>query len=348
MFDFSNKRIILSKTNRIGDAIVALPVAGRLKKAYPSCEVIFLGQAYTRDIVQQYRYVDEFVAWDELEAEDRLRDGLAELNADVIIHLKPRKQIAFAAKQAGIPLRVGTYERPYHWFTCNKIVNVVRKRQSPLHDAQMDMLYFTLLTDEDMLSRRDLAALMSFREFASDAAPSLRLLNTGRFNLILHTKSMTDAGKREWPLESFAKVIEALPKEKFQIFLTGTETDGEAIRETLCQPYPHVVDLTGKQTLGELMQFISKADGLVGGSTGPLHIAAAFGVRTLGLYTPVLGHHPSRWGPIGQRAEYLVSPRQDCRACGKDGICFCIRDITPQHVIERVQHWYAAQRTVSV
>jgi ADP-heptose:LPS heptosyltransferase len=69
----------------------------------------------------------------------------------------------------------------------------------------------------------------------------------------------------------------------------------------------NVIDLTGKFTLAELIAFLTKADGLVAASTGPLHIAAAVGIHTLGLYPDKRPIHAGRWAPIGPKAFTLSS-----------------------------------------
>jgi ADP-heptose:LPS heptosyltransferase len=96
-----------------------------------------------------------------------------------------------------------------------------------------------------------------------------------------------------------------------------------------------VTDLTGKLSLAELISFINSCDGLVAGSTGPLHIAAALGKRAIGLYAPMRPIFPQRWAPIGKNADYLVLDKQ-CEACRKTMDCECIRSIKPEQVAEKL------------
>lgn len=336
MTRLSGKRIILSKTNRIGDVVMALPVAAAFKKHEPNCTIIFLCSRYTKALVERCVHVDEIICWDDIKQPRHA--VLKSLNADAILHIKPNKKIAYAAWRAGIKLRVGTFERIYHWVSCNKIFNVVRKRTSPLHDAQLDMLYYCKLTQQAVPSLEDIIKLYQFKAFEGKFK-QLDLLRWDKFNLIIHPKGRTDSGKREWPIKNFAKLIESLDPQQFNIFITGTEDDGKQLRALLIHPYPQVHDLTGKLSLNQLMHFISKANGLLAGSTGPLHLAAAFGIHTLGLYTPVKGHHPQRWKPLGVKASYVVGPKLDCNACGKDGVCACINDIKVASVAHQIKQW---------
>jgi ADP-heptose:LPS heptosyltransferase len=84
------------------------------------------------------------------------------------------------------------------------------------------------------------------------------------------------------------------------------------------------------------MTFISKADGLVAASTGPLHLAAALGIPALGIYPPIRPMHPGRWAPVGPNARVFVKPEY-CEDCRRTGDCHCIREIPPNAVEEYLQ-----------
>ena len=97
--------------------------------------------------------------------------------------------------------------------------------------------------------------------------------------------------------------------------------------------------MTGKMKLDELISFISKADGLVAASTGPLHIAAALGKHALGIYPPIRPMHAGRWGPLGIHAE-TIAPDKNCVACKSNpAACSCMNEITPRMVSDRVLSW---------
>ena len=121
------ERIIISRTDSIGDVVLTLPLAGLLKSRFPQTYILFLAKDYTRDVVEMSAAVDEFVSWDEisrLPSEAEKIDKLKKLQAEAIIHVFPRQEIAFLAKKAAIPVRIGASGRLYHYFYCNKIVPV--------------------------------------------------------------------------------------------------------------------------------------------------------------------------------------------------------------------------------
>ncbi|NOQ15014.1 MAG: glycosyl transferase family 9 [Methyloprofundus sp.] len=330
--------ILLSRVDNLGDAILLLPAAGILKKYYPASRLLFLGQSYQREIVESCRHFDAFLDWDEVKDESLARQAafLAEQQIDVIVHVKPRRVIANAAKMAKIPHRIGSSDRIFHFLTCNHIP-IQRRKRSKLHEAQMNIRLLGSLLKRVDYTMEELEAFLGFDQF--DHYPELagRYLSKEKFNLILHPLSHGHA--KEWPVENFLDLIRLLPAERYNIIVTGTEKEGETLRESLlahCQNRVH--DLTGQLTLVEFMGLISQADGLVAASTGPLHIAAAMNIQVLGLYVQRWQLRPGRYGPIGKHASVMVYD-EDCPTCLADKNCDCIRLITPERVADKISEW---------
>jgi len=327
------KHIIISRTDSIGDVVLTLPLAGLLKEKYPGCKITFLGRAYTGSVVALSRHVDAFLDWDEIRPlvfQDQV-ERFRSLAADLIIHVYPVRIIGCIAKKAGIPLRLGTTNRWFHWISCNRLVALGRRR-SPLHEAQLNVKLIRSLTGIADVSLDDLAEYYGFRDPAAPEKKTDELFDPKRFNLIIHPKSKGSA--REWGLENFRRLIGLLPSERYNILITGTEEEGIEIRESLLfEEHPGVVDLTGKLTLQGLISVINRSDGLLAASTGPLHIAAALGKYAVGIYPPIRPMHPGRWAPFGPRASYLVK-EETCSDCRKNMDCHCIREITPEQVME--------------
>lgn len=309
-------------------------MAGVLKKLFPESTILFLGSAYTRDIVETSHFVDRFINWDEISGMDRCTrvETFNSLKADVIIHVFPRRAIAILARRAKIPIRIGTTGRAYHYLLCNRLVALSRKR-SNLHEAQLNLKLIRSLGANDQYTLDEIPDYYGFDKVDSLPVQFASLLSKQKFNLVIHPKSKGSA--REWGLDNFKQLIEILPQDKFEIFISGTEADGKEIKSGLLDQFDHVNDLTGKLTLKELVSFINNADGLLAASTGPLHISAALGKFTLGLYPPIKPMHPGRWAPIGKHAHYLVLDK-NCSDCRKQGECLCMKSISPEEVKDKL------------
>ena len=336
------KTFIISRTDAIGDVVLTLPVAGVLRSLYPRSRILFLGRAYTEAVIRACEHIDAFLDWDKwkkLPVDEAARE-MAATGADTIIHVFPNRTIARLAKHARIPLRYGTTNRLYHWFTCNRLVRLSRKN-SRFHEAQLNLQLLTTLGAKELYTPAEIAGYYGLTRLPTLPDTIASLIDKARFNLVLHPKSRGSA--REWGLDNFRELIRQLPQDRFSIFVTGTAAEGELL-EPLLRDCPAVTDLTGRLSLGELMTFLSKADGLVAASTGPLHLAAALGKSALGIYPPIRPMHPGRWAPIGPKAEVFVSGTE-CEACRKTGDCACMRSLQPRLLSARLMDLASAKNS---
>ena len=280
---------------------------------------------------------------DEKLSPDALLAELREYRAAAIIHVFPNKLLARLARQAGIPVRIGTRNRWWHWLTCNRLVALSR-RHSLLHEAQLNMALLAPLdlpTPPPLAEVADLVRLAPavplpprFRELLAARRP-------GQLNVVLHPRSRGSA--REWGLPHFGALARLLHAAGHRVFVSGTSDEGAelAVANWFREHRKYLTaDLTGELSLPEFIAFLAAADGIVAGSTGPLHLAAALGRHALGLYPPIRPMHPGRWGPLGPHAGYLVFDRPDCQDCrARPAACTCIKALEVAAVAAVVESW---------
>jgi len=323
-----NKRILISRIDSIGDVILTLPMCGLIKSVYPQAIIAFLGTDYTQPIIQRCRFVDEFYNWHGFREHP---DSLNRIKADVIIHAFPQKLLGIAAKKAGIKLRIGTTHRLHHWFTCNRLVNLGRKN-SNLNEAQLNLRLLRPLGIKKMLTLVEIPSYYGWQASKHIPKKVEKFLAKDKFNLILHLKSQGNA--MEWPPDKFLDLAHRLAPDYYSILISGTESDKVQIENELPAIFklPHVVNIAGELSLDEFIDLVQFADGLVSSSTGPLHIAAASGIHTLGLYPDIRPKHAIRWGPVGIRAEWISEQGSDSRD-------IYLNQIEPKEVYMRILSW---------
>lgn len=319
-------RVLVSRTDRIGDVALTLPLCGLLQ-ARLGATVVFLGRGYTRPVLEACAAVDEILEWEGGSARDAAA-LIRRARADVALHIFPRPALAWGALRARVPVRVGTARRWYHWPTCT-VREAVARRGSVLHEAQLNVrLARSLLPARDLaLGPAELAPLGALAPRVPVPPGVAPLLAPDRFTLVVHPRSSGSA--REWPLAHWAALVAALPAERFRVFVTGSAAEGASMRDWLTALPAHAHDLTGRLELAELIAVLAAAGGVVAASTGPLHLAGLLGTRALGLYPGVRPMHPGRWGPIGAGAEVLAADGADLAA------------IPPEAVAARVRAWAA-------
>lgn len=304
--DLTHKKIVISRTDSIGDVILTLPMCAWLKQKYPTVEIIFFGKTYTEEIVRCCPFIDKIICWDQWSKHSfaKQKELLTELNVYAFVHVFPNKELAKLVKSVKIPYRIGTSHRMFHLTTCNIRPDFTRKR-SNAHEAQLNFKLLRNFGVDSLPSIDELIDSMKVFRPQSSLSPFLKkVLETSRKKVILHTKSQGSAV--EWPLEKYIKLTLKLIDSGYRVYFSGTEQEGEKFRSSLPKD-ENCIDLSGKSSLGELIAFISCCDALVACSTGPLHLAAVLGIRTVGLYTNLRPMHPGRWAPLGNKVVVLTN-----------------------------------------
>ena len=323
-------KIIISRTDSIGDVILTLPLCVWLKKQFPQTELVFLGRSYTKDIIACFDVVDTFLNFDDFSSLPT-SERIARLKADCIIHVFPNREIAALSKKAKIPMRIGTAHRIFHLLTCNYRLNFSRK-QSLLHESQLNFELLKPLGFNETPSFDSLFQSLNHFNIPTVSLPTefsgIDLSNT----IILHPKSQGSAV--EWPLEKYIELAQGLVQQKKTVIFTGTENEGKEFSAIL-PVHPQIIDSSGKLNLKQLILLISSCEALVACSTGPYHIAGISGIKAIGLFSPRKPIHPGRWRALGDKSVALVFD-SSCSNCKKGKACSCIENISVQSVLSAI------------
>ncbi len=154
------------------------------------------------------------------------------------------------------------------------------------------------------------------------------------------------AKSRMWPKERFAKVADYLIKRyNAKIILIGNNEENKFIDElqNLMENKNDSFSVAGLINAMEMFYLIEKCRLFIGNDSGPMHVAAAQGVKTIGLFGCNL---PIRFRPFGKNCYYLYK-KDSQEACinvhkGQVGECkhgignACVRKIQAKDVISLV------------
>ncbi len=326
------RHIVVSRTDGIGDVILTLPMIGALREHFPDARITLLGRSYTAPIAAGCTNIDAFANWDEVSAahpagaKQAEAEFIRKLNADLILHVFPRKEVVRAAYTAGCPIRVATGRRWHTLMSANRKVWFSRKG-SELHEAVLNLKMLEAIGLKVDASDDRLCEWYGFQPTVPVPTQATQFVAAEK-TVLLHPLSHGSA--LEWPVEAFAELAHQLCDAGFSVGITGTARERNQLGDQL--PWGKVTDFCGALSLDELIAVIGASSGVVAASTGPLHIAAALGRHALGLYSPKPPIYPVRWRPIGTRAEVLVDATHP--ADGK-------LKITPDEVAARVLKWNA-------
>ncbi len=111
-----------------------------------------------------------------------------------------------------------------------------------------------------------------------------------------------------WPADRFATLFgrlrEAVP-DAVPVVFAGPGAVEHALGQALIDRLPGAMDLRGRLTLPEAAACLRRCALYVGNDSGLMHLSAATGIATLGLFGP---SRPSEYAPVGRKARFVAAP----------------------------------------
>jgi heptosyltransferase-2 len=330
------KRILIVRTDRLGDVVLTLPILPVLRNCFPNAFIAMLLKRYTGEIVEGNPYVDELI-WYDNENTPMPFWGmcglLRERSFDATVVVYPRPRLALLMACAGIPLRIGTGYR-YYSFLFNRRVYEHRS-DSKKHEVEYNL---NLLRELGCSSSGVPEFFIDIPESAERRVDGL-VSNGNRRLVVLHPGSGGSA--REWPAEQFGSLAAKLLHDGFFVVITGTTTERTKAEAIVRATDGKAISLVDALTVKELSALLKRSSLIVGNSTGPLHIAAAVGTPVLGLYPQHTAMSVRRWGPCTERKVLFVPEKPvECSDCLRPGAnsCLCMASITVEQVYDAATH----------
>ena len=166
-------------------------------------------------------------------------------------------------------------------------------------------IYVMLVTGE-LPPERPVPALMVTRE----ARAQFRAL-VGTDQALIGIVPGSNAPSRTWFPDRFAAVVAELTREGRVVVVFGSAKEKERTREVAGSG---AIDLGGRTDLPTLAAGLAECDIVIGNDTGPLHLAAAAGTRTISMWG---AGNPAETGPP-VRHTILRDTRLPCLECVKN------------------------------
>ncbi len=253
---------------------------------------------------------------------------------DLAVFPYAKSSLAIAAILAGIPRRIGNGLRLYSPLFSDRVK--VHRSHPPLHEADycLKLLEPLGLPASSTPQERLLPRLTPPRPEA--AFPHLDALGVDPKNfVIVHPGGGGSAGRADpETFGRFGKAAQEAACPGARLVMTagpGEEEQAQRAAEVaggVClPPIPDILDF---------LAVLSHSSLFLAGSTGPLHMAAASGVPTLGFYPWKASQTAARWEPRGLKTATLSPSKEPCEAC-QSGICTkpaCFARISPEQVAE--------------
>jgi heptosyltransferase-2 len=307
-------RILVRGTNWIGDAVMSEPALSAIRQAFPKAEITLLVKPAVAELFQQHPAIDHICVYEHrgrhagLSGKWALGAELRRGRFDLAILFQNAFEAALLTFLAGIPRRYG-YGTDGRGFLLSDSIRV----PDPTTLGHQTQYYVQLLRPLGVTPSPTAPRL--FVSEAEEDAMRQRLADAGiqaTERLIGVNPGSTYGGAKRWLPERFAeaadRIVERLEGRVVIVGATGEEALGQAIAEKM-RTKPVV--LSGRTSIRELMAVIKGCRFFVTNDTGPMHIAAAFGVPIVAVFGPTDSRTTSPFGEGHQIVRHPV----ECSPC---------------------------------
>ncbi len=121
---------------------------------------------------------------------------------------------------------------------------------------------------------------------------------------------------KELPRNHYVQLIEAIHRQfDLPVVIVGAPTEREKAEAILDRCRSKAFNFAGKTSIGELAALLSRSLLFVGIDSSGLHMAAAVGCPTVGIFGPSA---PASWAPRGEQHK-VVQPDEPCVPCRNKG-----------------------------
>lgn len=315
----SKFRLLLVRLGAMGDILHALPAVTALRQAHPSWEIGWVVEPAWRHLLTAENgtaaeplsasqplvnrlHLAPAKAWGRAPLSGKtareikgLRSALRAAGYDAVLDFQGAVRSALIGKLSGARRRIGESdprEWAARWLFNERVATVGR------HVIEQDVELACAVAGDELKPVRPALPLDPYAEAWCEqligpcgSEPAI-LLNPG-----------AGWGSKRWPVERYATLAANLAARRFCVFVNaapGEESLAEAIQaqsSSAATPVacslPQLIALTRRMAL------------VIGGDTGPIHLACALGRPVVGIYGPT---DPARNGPYGTRFKVLRSP----------------------------------------
>jgi len=328
-------RILVIKLRAIGDVLLSTPVVQNLNAHFPHASIDFLCDKFAEEVLLGNPWISKVQTFDKrVDSSVGVIRKIRAEKYDLVIDLFSNPRSAIIAGLSGAKFRVGF---PFRWrkYAFNIIIP---PRNGNIHNVEFNL---------DALRRINVPA-----EYTHPFFPlSDRAVNFAKE--WVHGQGLNDRmiialnpgggwSTKRWGFDHYARLGDLLTEHHNAAIILlwgpGEEGDAKLVQSKMKSPSY----LIPRTSLSELGAIIQRCFFLVSNDSGPMHIAAALNVHTLGIFGPT---NPRQQGPYGEGHRWVRNDGLDCLECSLTSCPIgniCMTQLSVDRVIEAFEDLYTA------
>lgn len=304
------EKIFIEIPTWLGDAIMTTPAIENLIKTYPEAKITLLGSFVSTQALGHFKNIEKIII------DNTKKEGNRYLNLYRLAKKIGKVDLAISFR------RSFSSKLMMFFVSAKKKFNYRRLEKKQIHQV---------LRYNDFVNH-----VLKLENIAGDLKLHFTPYKYENPTLGINPGATYGSAKRWYPQE-FAKVaIEMSKTHDIVIFGGPAETDiaKDIEDELLANGIKNYQNLAGKTTIPELIEKIAGLDIFITNDSGPMHVAAAYGIKTVAIFGPTRFKETNQWNNPN---ENIISKNLECSPCMKR-VCplkhhNCMKLITAQDVL---------------
>jgi heptosyltransferase-3 len=340
----SPRSILLVQFGDIGDVVLSTPCIRALRESYPQARIVVAVRDRAAELLEDCPWLDQVIAvtkpsrsiWEELRVQIDFFRRLRSLHCDLVIDLRTGTRGAIMAFLSRASQRIGFYAEDGKLWR-NRLFTGLLKREYTPGQHVVDYL-LCLLTAFGISTEQRIPALT----VAADKQEKIRLLFEREGVLqdkkIVAVQPFSLWQYKEWGKEKYIDLIRWLVAEYgVAVIVTGAAAERGRAEEIVRSCGEGCYNFAGKTSIASYAALLQKCRVFIGVDSAGLHIAAAVGTPTVGIFGP---SSPVSWAPMGGQ-HLVIQKKMPCVPCRKKGCnnsekSRCLDALTLEEVMERI------------
>jgi heptosyltransferase II len=326
-------KVLIRGVNWIGDAVMSMPFVTGLARAWPEAEIHVLTRPHLADLYKHNPHVKSVIPADDRKRVSGVKAAIGktrEMKFNMGICLPHSFSSALIMFLSGIPIRYGRACGGRSMLLTHPVYGKIEEYATHQSDFYLEML----------------EAISGYR--ATERLPEIYISETERLkasSILEHSKqpllgifcSAAYGPAKIWPSESFAELgRQYVLKTGGTVILFGGSSDYPANNSIAGSIGSSTLNIAGETSLLESIAVMEKCNAVVANDSGPMHLAAASGTKTLGIFGST---NPARTAPLGRNAKYITK-NLACAPCMERvcrlGTYECLKSITPDDILKEI------------
>jgi heptosyltransferase-3 len=316
------RSILLVQLGDIGDVVLSTSCIRALRENYPQARIVVAVWDKAAELLEDCPWLDQVIAvtkssrsiWEELRVQIDFFRRLRSLHCDLAIDLRTGTRGAIMAFLSGASQRIGFYAEDGKLWRNRLFTSLLKREYTP--DQHVVDYLLCLLETFGITTKQRIPELVVAVEKQEKIRVLFEEATIFLDKKIVAVQPFSLWQYKEWGKEKYVALIQWLVAEYgVVVIVTGSAAEKDRAEEIVRGCGAGCYNFAGKTSIATYAALLQKCRVFIGVDSAGLHIAAAVGTPTVGIFGP---SSPVSWAPMGGQ-HLVVQKKMPCVPCRQKG-----------------------------